>query len=263
MVETCVFESGAGGLSADDLNFALAFLQSAGWCLHSSFMLDVMSGWRSTMGDTDWSRPGRSKDQALARDADELAKMLRREFMPQVESVGAEVNTPAWCVEDGILKISSNGGSWWFPYPAPGTVETYQWALGASASSFVQGAPVWRDGRGLGCALLHGGGDCRDFCGVSHGLGSCSLVPGVLLGGYLDGVLVGGGYERVVRVSDELGAVLRECLYRLKHVDDVGLLDSRGGALLDTCLWVLGEVCGEVDSGVLCRWRPAVWAPGL
>ena len=45
MVETPVFESGAGGLSADDLNFALAFLQSAGWCLHSSFMLDVMSGW--------------------------------------------------------------------------------------------------------------------------------------------------------------------------------------------------------------------------
>lgn len=104
MVETRVFESGAGGLSADDLNFALAFLQSAGWCLHSSFMLDVMSGWWSTTGDADWSRPGRSKDQALARDADELAKMLRREFMPQVESVGAGVNTPAWCVEDGILK---------------------------------------------------------------------------------------------------------------------------------------------------------------
>lgn len=229
MVETRVFESGAGGLSADDLNFALVFLKSAGWCLHSSFMLEVMSGWRSTMGDADWSRPGRSRDQALARDADVLAKMLRREFMPRVESVGVGVDTPAWCVEDGILKISSNGGSWWFPYPAPGAVETYQWALGASASSFVQGAPVWRDGRGLGCALLHGGGDCRDFGVVSHGL----------------------------------GCVLRECLYRLKHVDDVGLLDSRGGALLDTCLWVLGEVCGEVDSGVLCRWRPAVWAPGL
>lgn len=263
MVETRVFESGAGGLSADDLNFALVFLKSAGWCLHSSFMLDVMSGWRSTMGDADWSRPKRSRDPVLSRDADVLAKMLRREFMPQVESVGAGVNTPAWCVEDGILKISSNGGSWWFPYPAPGAVETYQWALGASASTFAQGAPVWREGRGLCCALLHGGGDCRDFGGVSHGLGSCSLVPGVLLGGYLDGVLVGGGYERVVRVSDGLGAVLRECLYRLKHVDDVGLLDSRGGALLDTCLWVLGEVCGEVDSGVLCRWRGAVWAPGL
>ena len=47
MVETPVFKSGAGGLSADDLNFALAFLQPAGWCLHSSFMLDVMSGWQS------------------------------------------------------------------------------------------------------------------------------------------------------------------------------------------------------------------------
>lgn len=263
MVETRVFESGAGGLSADDLNFALAFLQSAGWCLHSSFMLDVMSGWRSTTGDADWSRPGRSKDQALARDADELAKMLRREFMPQVESVGAGVDTPTWCVEDGALKISSDGGSWWFPYPAPGTVETYQWALGVSASSFVQGAPVWRDGRWSGCALLHGGGDCMDFGGVSHGLGSCSPVSGFLLGGYLGEFLVEGGYDRRVRVSGGLGCVLRECLYRLKHVDDVGLLDSRGGALLDTCLWVLGEVCGEVDSGVLCRWRPAVWAPGL
>lgn len=208
MVETRVFESGAGGLSADDLNFALAFLQSAGWCLHSSFMLDVMSGWRSTTGDTDWSRPGRSKDQALARDADELAKMLQQKLMPQVESEGTDLDAPTWCVEDGALKISSNGSSWWFPYPAPGAVETYQWALGASASTFAQGAPVWGEGRGLGC-------------------------------------------------------VLRECLYRLKHVDDVGLLDSRGGALQDTCLWVLGEVCGEVDSGVLCRWRPAVWAPGL
>lgn len=66
-----------------------------------------------------------------------------------------------------------------------------------------------------------------------------------------------------MHVSDGLGRVLRECLYRLKHVGDVGLLDSRGGALSDTCLWVLGEVCGEVDSGVLCRWRPAVWMPGL
>lgn len=26
---------------------------------------------------------------------------------------------------------------------------------------------------------------------------------------------------------------------------------------------VEGLECGEVDSGVLCRWRPAVWAPGL
>lgn len=263
MVETRVFESGAGGLSADDLNFALVFLQSAGWCLHSSFMLDVMSGWRSTMGDTDWSRPGRSKDQALARDADALAKMLRREFMPQVESVGAGVDTPTWCVEDGVLKISSDEGSWWFPYPAPGAVETYQWALGASASSFIQGAPVWWDGRGLCCALLHGGGDCRDFGGVSHGLGSCSPVPGFLLGGYLGEFLVGGGYDRWVHVGDGLGCVLRECLYRLKHVGDVGLLDSRGGVLLGTCLWVLGEVCGEVDSGVLCRWRGAVWVPGV
>jgi len=263
MVETRVFESGAGGLSADDLNFALVFLQSAGWCLHSSFMLDVMSGWRSTMGDADWSRPGRSRDPVLSRDADALAKMLRREFMPQVESVGAGVNTPAWCVEDGILKISSNGGSWWFPYPAPGAVETYQWALGASASTFAQGAPVWREGRGLCCALLHGGGDCRDFGGVSHGLGSCSPVSGFLLGGYLGEFVVEGGDDRWVRVSDGLGCVLRECLYRLKHVDDVGLLDSRGGALQDTCLWVLGEVCGEVDSGVLCRWRGAVWMPGV
>lgn len=262
MVEPHVFESGAGELSADDLNFALAFLQSAGWCLHSSFMLEVMSGWRSTTGDTDWRRPGRSKDQALARDADELAKMLRREFMPQVESVGAGVNTPAWCVEDGILKISSNGGSWWFPYPAPGAVETYQWALGASASTFLQGAPVWREGRGLGCALFRGEGCCYGLEGRGHVLGLCSSEK-FLLGGYLGEFLVEGGYDRRVRVSDGLGAVLRECLYRLKHVGDVGLLDSRGGALLDTCLWVLGEVCGEVDSGVLCRLRGAVWAPGL
>lgn len=262
MVETHVFESGAGGLTADDLNFALAFLQSAGWCLHSSFMLDVMSGWRSTMGDTDWSRPGRSKDQALARDADALAKMLRREFMPRVESVGAGVDTPTWCVEDGVLKISSAGGSWWFPYPAPGAVETYQWALGASAATFVQGAPVWRAGRGLGCALFRGEGCCYGLEGRGHVLGLCSSGK-FLLGGYLDGVLVGGGYERVVHVGDGLGRVLRECLYRLKHVGDVGVLDSRGGVLLGTCLWVLGEVCGEVDSGVLCRWRGAVWAPGL
>ena len=134
---------------------------------------------------------------------------------------------------------------------------------GWGVSTFAQGAPVWGEGRGLCCALLHGGGDCRDFGGVSHGLGSCSPVSGFLLGGYLEGFLVEGGYDRWVRVGDGLGAVLRECLYRLKHVGDVGLLDSRGGALQDTCLWVLGEVCGEVDSGVLCRWRPAVWAPGL
>lgn len=262
MVDTRIFESGAGRLTADELNFALAFLQSAGWCLHSSFMLEVMSGWRSTMGDTDWSRPGRSKDQALARDADELAKMLRREFMPQVESVGTETSTPAWCVEGGILKISSDEGSWWFPYPAPGAVETYQWALGASAATFVQGAPVWREGRGFGCALFRGEGGCYGLEGRGHVLGLCSSEK-FLLGGYLGEFLVGWGYERVVRVSDGLGCVLRECLYRLKHVGDVGLLDSRGGALLDTCLWVLGEVCGEVDSGVLCRWRPAVWMPGV
>lgn len=262
MVETRVFESGAGGLSADDLNFALAFLQSAGWCLHSSFMLDVMSGWRSTTGDTDWSRPGRSKDQALARDADELAKMLQQKLMPQVESEGTDLDTPTWCVEDGALKISSNGSSWWFPYPAPGAVETYQWALGASASTFAQGAPVWGEGRGLGCALARGEGCCYGLEGRGHVLGMCSSAK-LLLGGYLEGFLVEGGYDRWVRVSDGLGCVLRECLYRLKHVDDVGLLDSRGGALQDTCLWVLGEVCGEVDSGVLCRWRPAVWMPGL
>ena len=263
MVEPHVFESGAGGLSADDLNFALAFLKSAGWCLHSSFMLDVMSGWRSTTGDADWSQPKRSRDLVLSRDADALAKMLRQKLMPQVESVGAGLGTPTWCIEDDVLKISSNGRSRWFPYPAPGTVETYQWALGASASTFVQGAPVWREGRGLCCALLHGGGDCRDFGGVSHGLGSCSPVPGFLLGGYLGEFVVEDGDDRWVRVSDGLGVVLRECLYRLKRVGDVGLLDSRGGALQDTCLWVLGEVCGEVDSGVLCRWRQAVWMPVL
>lgn len=262
MVETRVFESGAGGLSADDLNFALAFLQSAGWCLHSSFMLEVMSGWWSTTGDADWSRPKRSRDQALARDADELAKMLRREFMPRVESAGVGVDTPTWRVEDGILKISSNGGSWWFPYPAPGAVETYQWALGVSASTFLQGAPVWREGRGLGCALFRGEGCCYGLEGRGHVLGMCSSEK-FLLGGYLGEFLVGGGYDRRVHVSSALSVVLRECLYRLKHVDDVGLLDSRGGVLLGTCLWVLGEVCGEVDSGVLCRWRGAVWVPGV
>lgn len=262
MVETRVFESGASGLSADDLNFALAFLQSAGWCLHSSFMLDVMSGWRSTTGDTDWSRPGRSKDQALARDADELAKMLQQKLMPQVESEGTDLDTPTWCVEDGALKISSNGSSWWFPYPAPGAVETYQWALGASASTFAQGAPVWGEGRGVQCALARGEGCCYGVEGHGHVWGMCSSAK-FLLGGYLGEFLVEGGYDRWVHVSDALGTVLRECLYRLEHVGDVGLLDSRGGALQDTCLWVLGEVCGEVDSGVLCRWRPAVWMPGL
>lgn len=262
MVETRVFESGAGGLSADDLNFALVFLKSAGWGLHSSFMLDVMSGWRSTMADADWSRPGRSRDPVLSRDADALAKMLRQKLMPQVESAGAGLGTPTWCVEDGILKIFSNGRSWWFPYPAPGAVETYQWALGASASAFVQGAPVWGEGRGVQCALARGEGCCYGVEGRGHVWGMCSSAK-FLLGGYLEGFLLEGGYDRWVHVSDGLGRVLRECLYRLKHVGDVGLLDSRGGALSDTCLWVLGEVCGEVDSGVLCRWRPAVWMPGL
>lgn len=262
MVETRVFESGAGGLSADDLNFALVFLKSAGWGLHSSFMLDVMSGRRSTMGDAGWIRPGRSRDPVLSRDADALAKMLRQKLMPQVESAGAGADTPTWCVENGILKISSNGRSRWFPYPAPGAVETYQWALGASASTFVQGAPVWGEGRGVQCGLARGEGCCYGVEGHGHVWGMCSSAK-FLLGGYLEGFLVEGGYDRWVHVSDGLGRVLRECLYRLKHVGDVGLLDSRGGALQDTCLWVLGEVCGEVDSGVLCRWRPAVWMPGL
>ena len=182
--------------------------------------------------------------------------------MPQVESVGAGLGTPTWCVEDGALKISSNGGSWWFPYPAPGAVETYQWALGASASAFVQGAPVWGEGRGVQCGLARGEGCCYGLEGHGHVLGMCSSAK-LLLGEFL----VEGGYDRWVHVGGGLGCVLRECLYRLKHVDDVGLLDSRGGVLLDTCLWVLGEVCGEVcgevDSGVLCRWRGAVWMPGV